>query len=348
MFSTKTKFKTNCFRHLFIMVLLSNFQPAFAAWEFGRYSLETNSARANSSLSVKARGRDGLTSLDFVTTVGGINFENIAKVNEIIDRRNISIFYHSEKVDGERLKVEIDDKSFYPFIYDWQLAPIAKYADSENTAIVTLFGKGDEPGKYYYIDYHEAFANTVMGLRLLHADILLMDPYQFRTLPKSNRKMVMENGEYERDELKSRNAAIELSRHLKDNEYRSWVLTDVGTSSEVSIEDGNFTVIANPYYYFWQLEKKRIPTLFGNTYFSSPKVVPADAITNLIREKKNIIWKVNPYVTDVVEKTASYSAFFRYIKNNNRKNWKRFISDIKRARVRQIKTPNQWKKDISR
>jgi hypothetical protein len=87
-------------------------------------------------------------------------------------------------------------------IYDWQLVPIARFADSDNGAAMTLFGKlEDEQFQQQILDedgrvmnYHPAFDNTLVGLRLMQADILLFDE-NATDLPRNARGYVLGAGE---------------------------------------------------------------------------------------------------------------------------------------------------------
>ena len=84
---------------------------------------------------------------------------------------------------------------YSPFLPDWQLIPIAKYADdNEYNACVSLFGPKPTLSKYDII-YHKAFKNTLLGLRLFQMDILLKDLDSFWDIPQLGGQVILGTGE---------------------------------------------------------------------------------------------------------------------------------------------------------
>src|SRR4051794_8170662 len=94
-----------------------------------------------------------------------------------------------ERPDGRRLWVHMwtrggGVKTVMAPIYDWQLIPIARFPDGEQHACFTLFGKlkdgietearRDRGEKI--LNYHPAFEDTLLGLRLMQADIQILHP----------------------------------------------------------------------------------------------------------------------------------------------------------------------------
>jgi hypothetical protein len=138
---------------------------------FGQsYSLDKLNLICDNSLSVQARTliqpNLGIGNYEFHTTIGGISFETIACPDDNIKGQIVSVDY----VSGQFI-VKIDSQTFYPELADWQMIPIAKFANTNDKAVFTII---DPTGAQ--CRYHSAFLNTLLGLRLFQADILLPSP----------------------------------------------------------------------------------------------------------------------------------------------------------------------------
>jgi hypothetical protein len=206
-------------------------------------------------LEVISQGMKSLKSYKFVSEVGGVAFETAAQPGKGMEGKTVSVHYDHANPDGSRLLVKVDGKAYRQAIYDWQLAPIVGFVNTPYTGLVSLFGKGKKPKEYYYIKYHEAMHNTLLGLRLLHADILFISLWYNWNLPALNEKQVLAAGEAKPDFKSSRKAAAKLQKIMMKHKWRSWVLTDIGTQPVFSLAKGKFSISANPYYYFWNLSQ---------------------------------------------------------------------------------------------
>ena len=156
--------------------------------------------------------------LDFLKEVGGVNFQATAVRKDV--GKSISLSYDPAIADGHRLKVRIGDKDYATTLYDWEIKPIALYAGSKYTAVVSLFASGPDRKKYFYISYHPALRNTVLGLRLLQADMYLMSPLKLRALPTIKGKMLLEPGEIASDPSVSEEAAKKNYRTVDEQTPR--------------------------------------------------------------------------------------------------------------------------------
>ena len=122
-----------------------------------------------------------------VMRVGGVSFDTVATPADNFDVSTVAINYLSTAPDGERLSVVIDDQRAFTRIYDWQLIPIARFADSEFDSCFTLFGELENEQEEaelarldgYAPNYHESFKNTLMGLRLFQLDNLIINDYSW-------------------------------------------------------------------------------------------------------------------------------------------------------------------------
>lgn len=144
------------------------------SWTIGEIELTTQS-KANPPLKVRSAGSSSLNSYNFVGKVGGVSFEQVANPDTEIADKAIQLLYDQNASDGTRLVVEIGATTVHPKIADWLLIPIAHFSNSDYTAATSLFGDGPDNKNFYYIQYHPAFQDTLLGLRLFQADILLMN-----------------------------------------------------------------------------------------------------------------------------------------------------------------------------
>jgi hypothetical protein len=239
----------------FLALLVGQVFAQSGTWSLNPTRPLLNLARSAPPLQVKSEGMSSLRSFGFVGNVGGVAFEGVAEASEEIKGKKVSLSYDANRPDGRRLSVVIGDKSYEMSIPDWRLKPITLFADSEYTGVVSLFGEGPDRDKYYYIQYHESFQNTLLGLRLLQADIIFIDLKHHWKLPEWNGKVVLGAGETMTNQEKAEQAAQRLSNALRGKKWRSWVLTDIGTEATVVIKDGKLAISNSPYYYFWDMSE---------------------------------------------------------------------------------------------
>jgi hypothetical protein len=220
---------------------------------------------------------DGLQSLAFLGTVGGVAFGGIAEGVGTIQVTRLQ--YSSSLPDGERLLVTmIDDTGKEQIvkapIYDWQLIPIAHFAKEDQHVLVTLFGKLVDPldneiqikNGHRIANYHPSLTNTLLGLRFLQADSLLLqdDPQVLSKglccdLPKIDGKYVLANGENAPDytkNLESDRQVAETLRSLISNSgrFRSYLITDYQQPVTFATEEGQLLLTGYPLWYCWRLK----------------------------------------------------------------------------------------------
>lgn len=303
-------------------------------WKLGSYSF--NIGVSSGPLNATMEGARGLGSFAFVGAVGGVAFEAIAIPDGKLQNKSVELKYDNSKPDGRRLFIIIGKNTYNPFLPDWQLVPIAKYADSEYNACVSLFGpKTTET--VYDIVYHSAFENTLLGLRLLQADIILMDLSEFWQLPKFNNKLILGLGETEPEDNETVDDAIEkIIDIIRQEDFQSWVYTDYNEKVRFKVET-NFMLTGYPYYYFWKtnIETKTL----------EPKVMEVKKLTKQMKEQNEILQKINPTVYNAANQTMRFAAFFRYIKDKSSTSWNSFIEKIRSVKPEpSVKTPTQWKR----
>jgi len=394
------------FSYAIISLIFSFFiaSQVFAAFQFGNYSMASHAGRT--SLRTAFAGSAGLNSFSFLGRVGGVNFESTAFLSSQLKDDSVTLDYTSENEDGKRLKIFIGNhflsflryfgsfgESIYkitgnkianPSIYDWQLKPIAEYANSEYSGVVSLFGEGEHRNKYFYIEYHPAFEDTLLGLRLFQSDIMLINLDELAALPKQEGNLILGKGEVEPNVESSKKAIKEVKSILAKIDIQSWVLTDVKHATtepqegEILISnDQDIKIDVNPYYYFWKTNKDDVfkaefISFLLNTIEDEIKEAilsnDSNKVQNLNEEKKkleeeknnikitvvdeaikqlknsNLLYEINPAVFDAVKKTSQYAALFRLVRRDNSANWEDFIKKMDTVEISKIDTPSIWEK----
>ena len=209
----------------FILLLIGN--PSLAhggTWNLGNYQFLD--APSSGPLLQTLQDRASLSSYSFVGGVGGVAFGALAFAESGSSPGKIDLTYNSQESDGKRLLIQIDKKLYHAPIYDWMLIPIARYADSQYNACVSLFGPRATK-EIYDIIYHPALVNTLLGIRLLHADILFFDVNQTWQLPKYEGTVILGKGEVASQKL-DYNSARSIQSVMRKEMFQSWLLTDVG------------------------------------------------------------------------------------------------------------------------
>lgn len=203
----------------------------------------------------------------FFRAVGGVAFDAVAVGKDGLEISKLQ--YDSERPDGSRLVVSVkepdgDIQQVITSIYDWQLLPTARFADSDTGSAMTLFGSLDDKvfekellqSQGRVINYHPAIDNTLVGLRLMQADIMLFNPNAIY-LPKiTGGDYILGAGETAPDtEANKRNfEAIEKvlqSESEKGNSYRSYVVGDINTAIEFYVKEGQLVFSGDPTWIMW-------------------------------------------------------------------------------------------------
>lgn len=349
---------------ILILTCLSLF--AQQNWKFGsNHSLIVGHASAPLTVTMHSTS---LKSYGFLGKVGGVSFSAIAKPDASLTDASLSISYSALNPDGKRLLVIINNDTLYPQIYDWQLIPISKYANSTYTACVSLFGENNS--EYAYdITYHEAFQNTLLGARLLQADILLMDIVELSQIPKYNDSIILGKGE-KAPPINNINlsAVYKIDSILNIDDFQSWVFTDNNVNVTFRITDGKFSISGFPYYYFWSTDEngylKTRDSLVALAYIAQsnnnsvtynslankidqlePAVIYNKEVTEEMKRTYSKLRSLNPLVFDAAERTMRYAAFFRFIKKINYDSWSDYFNQVRSVRIKPVvNTPTAWEK----
>jgi hypothetical protein len=347
------------------------------AWDFGGHSFLITAQHA-APLMERAFGRSGLTSMAVLGRVGGINLEGKAVLDASLRGQPPQLRYEPAQPDGHRLSVTMNGVTYHPYIADWKLKPITLLADSPFTADVSLFGDGPDRNKYYYIQYHPALKDTLLGLRLLQADVMLIDPENLSRVPELGGRAVLGEGEQLPDEAKSRQAAMSIQDEMLDHPIQSWILTDINTSTQITIQDNRLKLQAAPYYYFWTTDQEKFrfqlkalkDSAAAATTQEEKNRVRADAvalllklrsledhandneqpialtdISNILAQQQTRLWDLNPTVWAAVLQTTRFAAFFRVVKSTDPLGWRAFVTRVSQVTIYPaVQTPTQWER----
>lgn len=345
---------------------LQTTQAIGQSFQFGAFTMVKDRQIANDELLESPVGKDGFTR-KFLAAVGGISFEAVAVLPSEHAGSSVCPRYIAGNADGKRLAVEIGADRYSTLIYDWQLIPIVNYADSKFVGIVSLFGPQSDETRYHIV-YHPAFRDTLLGLRLLHGDVLLTDLLEFGHLPKVNGSMPLGAGEV--DFPFSERTAIEIASVMASfGEMNAWVITDVDRESNIVIKEGRLSVDLEPYFYFWVdgphvtliIEKaedlmnelkllesglavhnskstpKRIREIdaelydLENDYNTAVGVSSYGRMNEAIEEfdtYRDLLTEFNPPVMDALRTTARFAALFRLAKQTDAGCWQDFVAQI--------------------
>lgn len=148
-------------------------------------------------------------------------------------------------------------------IADWQLIPTARFAAGEQDAIFTLFGTlKDEPETerlrtmgYEILNYHRAFKNTLLGLRLFQADVLVLAEASTE-LPSIEGEYLLGTGESPPDVDSNLRAWLALDDFLLDGNgrqiFQSYLITDYLQEVTFGLQSDELVIDGYPLWYLWR------------------------------------------------------------------------------------------------
>lgn len=206
----------------------------------------------------------GLQSHSYLSSVGGVAFGALAKGENGL--QIVGLEYEPRAKDGARLTALLENKGGKVFkavaaIYDWQLAPIARLAASDQQACFTLFGRVADAQEQqlrrakgqYILGYHPALKDTLLGLRLMQADILILYPDSC-DLPKVDGKYVLGAGELAPNVDANRQALGRLHQRIDalGQKFQSYVVCDHEQEVTYRMQQGALVLSGNPVWYCWR------------------------------------------------------------------------------------------------
>jgi hypothetical protein len=225
---------------------------------------------ATGRIAMKPLNRPMVMTRAYLARVGGVAFSGVVELPESVTIKGIR--YVPDQDDGERLRLMIgkrdqQDAEVIVPLHDWQLIPLVKFADSDSHSCVTLFGEPENPADDAVLEtqraggflagYHPAFNDTLLGLRLLQADMLILDPLDDSLacdLFKEQGEYVLGAGEHAPDleQNRERHQAVREWLEQQDPGFDSYLICDHGVKLRADVENGRLTIDGAPYWYCWR------------------------------------------------------------------------------------------------
>lgn len=207
---------------------------------------------------------EGLPSYSFLSNVGGVAFGGVA-LNRT-GHKVVALSYDARKPDGQRLRVVLESAGgrkvgAVAAIHDWQLVPIARFAATDQSACFTMFGNLADPVEqaqrraqgHHILGYHPAFQDTLLGLRLFQADILIIRP-DACDLPTVGGRYLLGAGEQPRNVLANQTCFDYLHGTIEraGSAFTSYVICDYDQEILFSVNRSKLSLTGSPYWYCWR------------------------------------------------------------------------------------------------
>lgn len=320
----------------------------------------------------------------FFRAVGGVAFSGVAKSKD--KSRVVDVFYDAQAEDGLRLRVALktpagETRRVRADVPDWMLLPLVKYASSKHGACVTMFGKLQDQEEEAelredlsrIVNYHPAFDNTLLGLRLLQADMMLLTE-DSADLPKEGGAYLLGIGETPPNlDINRYNFARVEQWLLRQTPYSSYVIGDHAQNVYFWIDGDRLQLSGDPYWQTWrmpkaqadqldeiyeQIEEERIRDVFKMSSESLRQKYSEAYIEKRVRKlsrERGINAEpdieqlpglsvqltleiernhgINPAVYKALRATMQVSAFLRHVKQNKPEAFARLLQQVEKARI---------------
>jgi hypothetical protein len=256
--------KAKGIRYLLVLLLAAALSPAYlcAQLQLGSYTLFSAPAP---ELRDPTHLRIGVTSQRMLAGVGGVAFDQIAAPAAGLEVRSLELDWSPSAPDGSRLGVKINGTRYPVPLHNWQLIPIARFADSDFYAAVTLFGRLNDPVKEKQIreqhgdiiNYHPALADTLIGLRIFQLDVLILE-VSATDLPKQKDRYLLGAGEAPPDANANGMGWNNYVGHVDAIEadlkqrFRSYLICDHDRPVRFGLQGEALSITGAPLFYCWR------------------------------------------------------------------------------------------------
>jgi len=299
----------------------------------------------NRNIRIAAKGSE-VTSYPVAARTGGVLFQAVAVPAASAEGMPVSLRYSPERPDGQRLVVTIGNTAITAELYDWMLIPTARFAATEYTACMTLFGLPTTTeelelflkGEILLAEFHPDFTNTLIGMNLFFVDAMLVDLNinRMRQVTGTLSGIIPGYNDIAVDENESTARAAYIRQLLMRNwdGWDSYIYTDYGTDIRYGIADGKLVFTGYPSYIFLQADD------------DTETVRVSEMLNSLIRQNIQRLRAINPVIYRAAEQTSQWAAFFRMVKEQYPQAWESFISQINGVVPDvQINTPRSWRRN---
>lgn len=195
--------------------------------------------------------------------VGGILFMETAQPADGFPADSLAVYYDTTAPDGKRLRVALLKDTLFADVHDWVLLPVIRYVESGDHSCFTLFGHLSDTAEERrllkagkkILNYHPAFDNTLLGLRLMQMDILILRAPLTGALPRDgDGEFILGTGE----SAPSRKQALMATKRFRTRldgirgRFRSYVITDKGRTITFGRQGDSLKIRGNLRYWFWK------------------------------------------------------------------------------------------------
>jgi len=299
----------------------------------------------NHTIRITAKGKDTI-SYRVASRTGGVLFQAVAVPTASTVGMPVSLGYSADRPDGQRLIVTIGNTAITTEIYDWMLIPTARFAATEYTACMTLFGlpttEGELElflkGEILLAEFHPDFTNTLIGMNLFFVDAMLVDLNinRMRQVTGTLSGIIPGYNDIAVDENESSIRAAYIRQLLLTNwdGWNSYIYSDYGTDIQYGITDGKLVFTGYPSYVFLKADHE------------TETVRVSEILNSLVRQNIQRLRAINPVIYRAAEQTSQWAAFFRMVKEQYPQAWESFISQINGVVPDvQINTPRSWRRN---
>ena len=321
---------------------------------------------------------EGVKSMNYCGMVGGVAFGGTATGEDGLTVAGLQ--YDRARRDGERLEATLCDRNggsrkVVAPIYDWQLAPIARFAETDQHACFTLFGELVDPKQTTehrargdkILNYHPAFENTLMGLRVFQADVLILYP-DACDLPKEDGRYLLGAGESSpavEVNLQALAGVHQVLQRLPGGPFRSYIICDYESPVTFRAAGDRLLLTGEPVWHCWKFktdDQRRIEEIQSRANSEANQAMNAEyrrsgfsltegqlqvmfqglfdrvASRELLQDMPQYSLAltaeirrqrgVNPMVYDALLMLMRYSAFFRQFKTADPQRYAEFIQAV--------------------
>lgn len=285
-----------------------------------------------------------------MASVGGVAFDQVAVPDPRVRIRSLSLKYDRSEDDGERLKLVLNGREYTARdLPDWQIYPIARFADSDYFAVVTLFGEltGGERSlpDHYVVSFHPAFDGTLLGLRLFQSDVMLLDQTVMGELPRFQNRYVMHQTESAPIARLWQPAAAALNRLTSSTSFVSYVICDFQQSPTFAVSPARreVRISGTPYFYFWRRGADKVEVRRDSpnriTRIQSFEVDHLAAASQAVSGQPELLQQANPAVFNSTTNTLRYSALFRFCRKHDERMWDEFLESLEKIPPGDVAAP---------
>lgn len=348
----------------FLQVVSSYAQIAISLGDLKCVLPNTNARTESRTLKMKMSGPD-ISSTQF-GLVGGIAFTQVAVPTMNVNSIDLSL-------NASKCYVRINGVKYAVPLEMFKLIPIVNFADSDYDVVMTMFGKhyGKVTGTVTEdILFHDAFLDTMMGLRLFQVDAMNKLGTSNFELPAIDGTICLNDSEkdvynnmtsrYGFDDYMefSKDAYSMISKKMKECQVRSYIYTDIDATINFSVSGNEIVFDGLPYFQFCKANSESADRLAMGIYRNllqilffafhddlyeagQDELVSENICTDWLRSNPDLVRDLNPFVYSEVDEICRWASLFRYVKKHNPKKWKRFVSKVNKRKMNgmQVQTP---------